>query len=134
MGFREAVKSAWREALSPLFEEFSGEVLVECLDPAGQQVDPLYGEAACEKLYLPPVPLRALWKLERERVALPGGGEIDVDGRVALRTEDLAAQGVELDFASTVTVEGRKYAVVHIETAGQVGEEHLLTNVWIKEP
>ena len=133
MGFREAVKAAWRGALSPVFEDFSGEVLVECLDPAGQQVDPLYDETASEKQYLPPVPLKALWKLARERVALPGGGEIDVDGRVVLRTEDLAARGVELDFASLVTVEGGKYAVVHIEAAGQVGGEHLLTKVRIKE-
>jgi hypothetical protein len=58
---------------------------------------------------------------------------IDVAGRVTLRSEDIAAAGIELDFASLVTVEGRKLAIAHIEGAAQVGGEHLLTKVWLKE-
>jgi len=133
-----AVRAAWRGALSPLFGEFAGEVQVECLDrsppPQGTETDPVYGEATGEKRYLPPVTLKARWSLERERLVLPGGEAIDTDGRVTLRTEDLAAAGVELDFAALVTVEGRRLAVAHIERAAQVGEEHLLTKVWLREP
>jgi hypothetical protein len=129
-----SVRAAWRGALSPLFEEFSGEVQVELLDRSQPPVDPVYGEATGAKRYLPPVTLRARWKLARERLVLPGGEEIDVEGRATLRTEDLAEAGVELDFAALVTLEGRRLAVAHIERAAQVGEEHLLTKVWLWEP
>ena len=54
--------------------------------------------------------------------------------RKAADGTDLAAAGVELDFAALVTVESRKLAVAHIERAAQVGEEHLLTKVWLREP
>ena len=134
MGLKDGVKAAWRGALSPLFEEFSGEVQVECLDRSAAAIDPVYDEPTGEKQYLPAVPLRARWKLERERLVLPGGEEIDVEGRVTLRTEDLDAASVMLDFACLVTVEGRKLAVAHIERGAQVGEEHLLTKVWLREP
>ena len=133
MGLKEGVKAAWRGALSPLFEEFAGEVQVECLDRSAPPVDPLYDEPTGDKQYLPAVPLKARWKLERERLVRPGGEEIDVEGRVTLRTEDLAAAGLAFDFASLVTVEGRKLAVAHIEAGAQVGEEHLLTKVWLRE-
>ena len=133
MGLKEGVKAAWRGALSPLFEEFAGEVGVECLDRSVPELDPVYDEPVGEKQYLPPVTFRARWKLECERIVLPGGEEIDVAGRAMLRTEDLAAAGVVLDFASLVTVEGRKLAIAHIEGAAQVGEEHLLTKVWLRE-
>jgi hypothetical protein len=134
MGLKDGVKAAWRGALSPLFEEFSDEVQVEVLDRSAPPLDPVYDEPVGEKQYLSPVTLRARWKLARERLVLPGGEEIDVEGRATLRTEDLAAAGVELDFASLVTVEGRRLAVAHIERAAQVGEEHLLTKVWLREP
>ena len=137
MGLKDGVKAAWRGALSPLFEEFAGEVGVERLDrsapPQGTEIDPLYDEPTGEKQHLPPVTLKARWKLERERLVMPGGEEIDVEGRATLRTEDLAAAGIELDFASLITVEGRKLAVAHIEKGAQVGAEHLLTKVWLKE-
>ena len=133
MGLREGVKAAWDRALSPLFGEFAGEVLVECLDRTTPAVDPLYEEPVAAKEYLEPVALKARVKLEKERLVLPGGEEIDVEGRVTLRTEDLAAAEIEIDFAARVTVKGARYAVAHIETAGQVGEEHLLTKVWLKE-
>jgi len=133
MGLKEGVKAAWRGALSPLFEEFAGEVQVERLDRSVPTVDPLYDEPTGDKQYLPPVTLKARWKLERERLVLPGGEEIDVEGRVTLRTEDLDAAGVALDFACLVTVEGRKLAVAHIERRAQVAEEHLLTKVWVRE-
>jgi hypothetical protein len=134
MGITDGVKAAWRGALSPLFEEFSGEVGVERLDRSAPEVDPVYDEPTGDKQYLPPVTLAARWKLERERLVLPGGEEIDVEGRVTLRTEDLAAAGVELNFASVVTVDGRRLAVAHVERRAQVGDEHLLTKVWLKEP
>ncbi len=133
MGLKEGVKAAWRGALSPLFEEFAGEVGVESLDRSAPELDPVYDEPVGGKQYLPPVMFKARWKLERERLVLPGGEEIDVAGRVTLRTEDIAAAGIELDFASLVTVEGRKLAIGHIEGAAQVGAEHLLTKVWLKE-
>jgi hypothetical protein len=133
MGLTDGVKAAWRGALSPLFEEFSGEVQVERLDRSAPAVDPVYDEPTGEKQYLPAVPLRARWKLERERLVLPGGEEIDVDGRSTLRTEDLEAAGVALDFACLMTVEGRRLAVAHIERRAQVGAEHLFVKVWLKE-
>jgi hypothetical protein len=133
MGLKDGVKAAWRGALSPLFGEFAGEVLVECIDRSVPELDPVYDEPTGEKQYLPPVPLRARWKLEREHLVLPGGEEIDVEGRVTFRTEDLEAAAVALDFASLVTVEGRRLAVAHIERRAQVGEEHLLTKVWVRE-
>ncbi len=131
MGLKEGVKAAWDNALSPLFGEFAGDVQVECLDRTAPPVDPLYGEPTGEKQYLTPATLKARWKLERERLALPGGEEIDTEGRVTFRTEDLVAAGVELDFASLVSVNGSRYAVVHVETAAQVGGEHLRTKVWL---
>jgi len=133
MGLKDGVKAAWRGALSPLFGEFAGEVQVECLDRSQPPVDPVYGEATGKKWYLAPVTLKARWSLERERLVLPGGEAVDTEGRVTLRTEDLAAAGVELDFAALVTVEGRRLAVAHIERAAQVGGEHLLTRVWLRE-
>ena len=133
MGLKEGVKAAWDNALSPLFGEFAGDVQVECLDRSAPPIDPLYGEPAGEKQYLPPATLRARWKLERERLVLPGGEEIDAEGRATFRTEDLVAAGVELDFAALVTLDGQRYAVVHVETAAQVGGEHLLTKAWLGE-
>ena len=133
MGLRDGVKAAWLGALSPLFEEFAGEVQVECLDRSVPELDPVYDEPVGDKQYLPPVTFKARWKLERERLVRPGGEEIDVDGRATLRTEDLAAAGVVLDFASFVTVEGRRLAVAHIEAGAQVGAEHLLTKIWLRE-
>jgi hypothetical protein len=133
MGLKQGVEAAWRGALSPLFEEFAGEIGVECLDRSASELDPVYDEPTSAKQYLPPVTLKARWKLERERLVLPGGEEIDVAGRATLRTEDFAAADIELDFAALVTVEGRKLAIAHIEGAAQVGGEHLLTKVWLKE-
>ena len=133
MGLKQGVKAAWDGALSPLFGEFSGEVLVEVLDRSTPAVDPLYDEPVASKEYLEPVALKARVKLEKERLARPGGEEIDVDGRLTLRAEDLATAEIELDFSVRITVKGTRYAVAHIETAGQLGEEHLLTKVWLKE-
>ena len=132
-GLREGVKAAWDGSLSPLFEEFSAGVQVEVLDPTALAVDPLYGEPVAGKQYLSPVTVKARVGMEHERLVKPGGEMIDTDGRVVLRTEELTAAGVGLDFSSLITVSGRKYAVAHIETAAQVGEEHLLTKVWLRE-
>ena len=133
-GLKEGVKAAWDGALSPLFEEFSGEVGIECLDPSAPAIDPLYGEPVADKQYLPPVTVKARIKMEHERLVRGGGEAIDTDGRVTMRVEELLASGAELEFSSLVTVSGRKYAVAHIETAAQVGEEFLLIRIWLKEP
>lgn len=133
MGMKEGVRAAWDGSISPLFAEFAGEVQVECLDRSAPSLDPVYGEPMGQKQYLPPVALKARWKLERERTVLPGGEEIDVEGRVTVRTEDLVAAGVALDFATLVTVEGRRLAVAHLERRAQVGGEHLLTRIWLRE-
>ena len=133
MGLREGVKAAWGKALSPLFGEFAGEVQVEVVDASAPPLDPLYGEPSGEKQYLPPVTLKARVKLARERLVLPGGGSVDVEGRITVRTEDLADAGIEIDFSTLVTVRGERYAVAHVETAAQLGEEFLLTGIWLKE-
>jgi len=132
-GLKEGVKAAWDGTISPLFEEFSTEVEIEILDTGAATVDPLYGEPVAGKQYLPPVTVKARVRMEHERLVKPGGEMIDTDGRVVLRTEDLAAAGVELDFAARITVDGKQYAVAHIETAAQLGEEYLLTKVWLRE-
>jgi len=132
-GLKETVKGAWNGVLSPLFEEFSSDVQIECLDPAVPAVDPVYGEPVAEKQYLPPAVMKARVKVAHERLVKPGGEAIDTQGRVTIRTENLEAAGVILDFSSLVTVQGKRYAVAHIETAAQVGEDFLLTKVWLRE-
>ena len=132
-GLKETVKGAWDGVLSPLFEEFSADVKIECLDPSTPEVDPVYGEPVAEKQYLPPVIMKARIKMANERLVKPGGEEVEADGRITLRTENLEASGATLDFSTRITAQGRRYAVAHIETAAQVGEEFLLTRVWLKE-
>jgi hypothetical protein len=134
MGLKEGVNAAWHGALSPIFAEFAGDVQVECLDRASSEVDPVYGEKSAPKQYLPPVTLKGRWKLERERMTLPGGEEIEIAGKVTVRTEDLRAAGIALDFGARITVAGLTYSVARIGIAAQVGEQHLLTRIWLKEP
>jgi len=48
MGLKEGVRSTWDKSLTPLFEEFSDEVLVRAADTTTTTVDPLYGEPVQE--------------------------------------------------------------------------------------
>jgi len=131
MGLRQGVKSAWDEALSPLFEEFSAEVLVESVDTTATAVDPLYGEPVAEKQFTDPVPVRARIKIERERLVLPGGEDIEIDGKVTVRSDELSAKGIALEIGSRITFQGERYTVIHKEARAELGEEFLLTRVAI---
>jgi len=129
MGLKEGVRSAWDKALSPLFEEFSAEVLVQSVDTTTTTVDPLYGEPVQEKRFTDPVAVRARLKLEKERLVLPGGEDIEIDGRITVRSDELEAQGIALAIGSRLTFQGERYAVVHREARAELGEEFLLIRV-----
>jgi len=131
MGLRQGVKSAWEEALSPLFEEFSAEVLVESVDTTTTAVDPLYGEPVAEKQFTDPVPVRARLKIERERLVQPGGEDIEIDGKITVRSDELADKDIGLEIGSRITFQGERYTVVHREARAELGEEFLLTRVAI---
>ncbi len=103
MGLKEGVRSAWDKALSPLFEEFSAEVLVQSVDTASTVTDPLYGEPVQEKRFTDPVAVRARLKLEKDRLVLPGGEDIEIDGRITVRSDELEAQGIALEIGSRIT-------------------------------
>jgi hypothetical protein len=129
MSLKSEVGRAWDEVLSPIFGEFSAEVALETLDEAATERDPVYGEAAPPKVYRPPVSVKARVKLARERVVLPGGESQEIDGRAVFRTDELAAQGLRLDFGARVTFQGEAFTVTRIEEAAAVGERRLLTKV-----
>ncbi len=129
MGLKSEVGRAWDEVLSPIFAELSVEVAVETLDASATERDPVYGEASPEKVYRPPVPVKARVKLARERVTLPGGASQEIDGRAVFRSDELAAKGLRLDFGARVTFQGEAFTVSRIEEAAAVGERRLLTKV-----
>ena len=132
MSVRQEVAGAWENVLSPLFEEFSEEVLVQSVDEAATQIDPLYDEPVQTKEFTDPVAIRARVKLERERAVLPGGEEIDIDGRVTVRTEEVTAAGITLDVGSRITIRGNRYTAVHQEGRADLGGQPLLTRVMIE--
>jgi hypothetical protein len=134
MSLRERVKRVWDDVMAPAFDEFAADVQVQTLDLPATTVDGLYGEAEGEKTYKAPVTVKARVKLDRSRAVLPGGESEEVDGRATFRIADLAAAGVTLDFGTLVTVGGAAYTVVRIESAGQVGNEFLLTRAWLRLP
>ena len=129
MGLKQGVLSAWDKALSPLFEEFSAEVMVQSVDTASTVTDPLYGEPVQEKRFTDAVPVRARLKLEKDRLVLPGGEDIEIDGRITMRSDELEAQGLLLDIGSRITFQGERYTVVHREARAELGEEFLLIRV-----
>jgi len=129
MGLKQGVRSAWDKALSPLFEEFSAEVLVQSVDTATTTVDPLYGEPVAEKRFTDPIPVRARIKLEKERLVLPGGEDIEIDGSITVRSDELEAQGLSLEIGARITFQGERYTVVHREARAELGEEFLLVRV-----
>jgi hypothetical protein len=129
MGLKDGVNAAWDKALSPLFEEFSTEVQVQSVDKAATTVDPLYDEPVAEKVFTDPVMVHARVKLKKERLVLPGGEDIEIDGKVTVRSDELDAKGIALDIGSRVIFQSERYTVVHRETRAQVGEKFLLVRV-----
>ena len=133
MGLREEVHNAWDNVLSPLFEELSTEVLVQSVDVASTQTDPLYDEPVSTTVFTDPVPVRARVKLEKERLVLPGGEAVEIDGRVTVRTDELEAKGLALEVGARVTVQSERYTVVHREARAEVAEKFLLTRVAVQK-
>ena len=133
MGIKDEVRDAWDGVLSPLFDEFAAEVSVEVLDTEATAVDDLYDEEEEEKIYKDPVTLTARIKIEKDRVVLPGGETVDIDGRAVFKTEDIEEKEIELDFGTLIGFKGGKYTVIHIGESSQVGDEHLLTRVVLRE-
>lgn len=132
MGIRQEVERAWENVLSPMFEEFSTEVLVSEVDTAATQKDPLYDEPAAARIYTTPVAVRARVKLKQERLTLAGGEEIETDGRVTVRTDELAEKGLALPLGSRIEFGGERFVVVQKEARAEVGDVFLLTRVMVK--
>jgi hypothetical protein len=133
MGIKDEVNKAWDNVLSPFFEELSTEVLIQAVDAASTPADPLYDEPSSAKVFTDPVPVRARVKLETERLVLPGGEAVEIDGRVTVRTDELEAKGLALDVGARVTFQGERYTVVHREARAEVAERFLLTRVAVRK-
>lgn len=133
MGIKDEVNKAWDNVLSPFFEELSTEVLVQSLDVASTQTDPLYDEPSSAKVFTDPVSLRARVKLEKERLVLGGGEAVEIDGRVTVRSDELEAKGLALDIGARVTFQGERFTVVHREARAEVAENFLLTRVAVRK-
>jgi hypothetical protein len=133
MGIKEEVHKAWDNVLSPFFEELSTEVLLQSVDAAATQADPLYDEPVSATAFTDPVPVRARVKLEKERLVLPGGEEVEIDGRVTARTDELEAKGLALEVGARVTFGGERYTVVHREARAEVAERFLLTRAAVRK-
>ena len=131
MGIRDGIKDAWDDVLSPLFDEFASDVWVEVLDRDTTVKDDLYDEAVEAKRYLPPIVVNGRVKIAKERLVLPGGEFKDIDGKATFKTEDLKANGIQMDFTTRITFKGKSYSVVHIEETSGVGDEFLLTRVFL---
>jgi hypothetical protein len=132
MGIKDGIKDAWDDVLSPLFDEFASDVSIEVLDRNTTVKDDLYDEAVEAKRYLPPVVVKGRVKIAKERLVLPGGGVIDTDGRATFKTEDLRANGIKLDFSTRVNFKGSAYSIAHIKETSSIGDEFLLTMVFLK--
>lgn len=133
MGIKDEVNKAWDNILSPFFEELSTEILVQSVDAASTEKDSLYDEPVAAKVLTDPVPVRARVKLEKERLVLPGGEAMEIDGRVTVRTDELEAKGLALDVGARVTFQGERYTVVHREARAEVAERFLLTRVAVRK-
>ncbi len=132
MGIKDEIMDAWSDVLSPLFAEFAADVEIEMLDESGTITDELYDEPVQTKNYKPPVTIKGRVKIEKDRLVLPSGESKDIDGRITFRTEELKANGVQLDFGTRISFKGKSYIVIHIEEASEVGEEFLLTRVFLQ--
>lgn len=132
MGVKDGIKDAWDDVLSPLFDEFASDVLIEMLDKDATVVDDLYDEAVETKRYLPSLVIKGRVKIEKDRLVLPGGEFKDIDGKATFKSEDLKANGIQMDFGTRIGFKGRSYSVVHIEEASSLGDEFLLTKVFLE--
>ena len=132
MSLTQDIKTVWQDTLSPLFAELASDVLVEELDQANSPVDSLYAEEAAFKQYKPGVSLKARVKIAKDRLVLPGGEAIEIDARMTFRTEELATKNIRLDFSARVSFNNIAYTVVHWEKTSQVGDEFLLTKIYLK--
>jgi len=133
MDIKDELMDVWDDVLSPLFDELSADVSIELLDKSATATDDLYDEASDGKVYKPPVTIKGRVKIEKERLTLPGGGELDVDGRMTFKTKDLKENAPELDFSTRISFNGATYSVAHIEKSSQVAGDFLLTRIFIKE-
>ncbi|MBI2931817.1 MAG: hypothetical protein HYY16_09210 [Planctomycetes bacterium] len=133
MGIRDEVNKAWDNVLSPFFEELSTEVQIQTIDAASTQADPLYDEPVSAKAFTDPVPVRARVKLEKDRLVLPGGEAVEIDGRITVRTDELESKGLALDVGARVIFQGERYIVVHREARAEVAERFLLTRVAVRK-
>jgi hypothetical protein len=131
MGIRDGIKDAWDDVLSPLFDEFASDVSIEVLNKDTTVKDDLYDEAAEAKRYLPPLVVKGRVKIAKERLVLPGGELKDIEGKAMFKTEDLKANGIDVDFSTRITFKGKSYSVVHIEETSGVGDEYLLMKVFL---
>ena len=131
MGIRDGIKDAWEDVLSPLFDEFAADVLIEVLDKDTTVKDDLYNEPVEGKMYLPAIDIKARVKIVKERLVLPGGEFKDIDGKATFKTEDLKANGIQMGFTTRITFKGKSYSVFHIEETSGVGDEFLLTRVFL---
>jgi hypothetical protein len=132
MGVKDGIKDAWDDVLSPLFDEFASDVSIEVLDKDTTVTDDLYDEPVETKRYFPPVVIKGRVKIEKDRLVLPGGEFKDIDGKATFKTEDLRAAGINLDFGTRIGFRGRSYKVVHIEETSSLGDEFLLTRVFLE--
>jgi len=132
MGIKDEVMDAWSDVLSPLFDEFAADVSVEMLDESSTVTDDLYDEPVQTKNYKPPVTIKGRVKIEKDRLVLPSGESKDIDGRITFKTEDLRANGIQLDFGTRINFKGKNYIVIHIEETSEVGDEFLLTRVFLQ--
>ena len=132
MGVKDGIKDAWDDVLLPLFDEFATDVSIEALDKDTTVVDDLYDEAIETKKYLPAVVIKGRVKIKKDRLVLPGGEFKDVDGKATFKTEDLKANGIEMDFGTRIGFKGKGYSVVHIEETSSLGDEFLLTKVYLE--
>jgi hypothetical protein len=133
VGIRDEVNKAWDNILSPIFGELSAEILVQSVDVLSTEADPLYDEPVAAKAFTDPVPVRARVKFEKERLVLPGGEAVEIDGRVTVRTDEVEAKGLALDVGTRVIFQGERYTVVHREARAEVAERFLLTRVAVKK-
>jgi len=132
MGLKDEVKTAWDDVMSPLFDEFAADVSIETLDTENTIKDDLYDEVVQTKKYKEPLIIKGRAKIEKDRLVLSSGESKDIDGRITFKTEDLKANNIQMDFGTKINFQGKNYVVVHIEERSGIGEEFLLTRIYLQ--
>jgi len=133
MSLKAEVDKAWTNVISPLFEEFSTEILVQSVDVGATDVDPVYDEPVSTKVFTDPVAIRARIKLAKEQMVLPGGEFIEIDGKVTVRSSELESNGIDLEIGARITFQNARYTVVHRAARAEVADNFLLTKVAIQK-